>query len=315
MVRAARGVSSTTLLAAARLFITSRTCGLPGASNPLYLDMLAHMLSEMPLQQVPAYGRAPFAFAFASAFASALALLVAAVCDMRHCDCSCDWSSAQALVALATDARESDTTVVFPRCLNGPHGMYGPLICPVFGAAKAQNVGVKVLLCCCLAHRCQTLLKRLESMHGPLLIQCITLSLCRMGGSTEAQVYQRSSASHVSPSVFVVACDVALSDILRAQTHDRVKNVFLPRCLRLPTLAQMSDILKALRQLTTSRDSCGQGGTASATGWPLCHVQRLVIHDAFKNDVITLYARGSWCPSQVTPLVPRNNVQHRKVWC
>jgi hypothetical protein len=189
----ARGMSNTTLLTSARLFIASASSGLPGASSPLYLDMLANMLSQMPLQQ--------------------------------------------ALVALATDAQDPDKT--FPRCLNGPHGM------------------------------CQPVLKRLEKLYGPLVIQCTALSLCRMGGCTQTEA------------------------------SERVKSLFLARNLRIPTVADMSDIMCALRQFTTSRDSFGQCFHASATLCPLSD-QRLVIHDAFKDDVITLYTRGSWHPSVVS---------------
>jgi hypothetical protein len=187
----ARGVSNTTLLTSARLFIASPSSRLPGASSPLYLDMLANMLSEMPLEQ--------------------------------------------ALVALATHAQDSD--VAFPRSLNGPQGM------------------------------CQPVLKRLEKLYGPLVIQCTALSLCRMGGCTLSEVSQR------------------------------VQSLFLARDLRIPTAADMSGILSALRQFTTSRDFYALP-PAGATHGPLGD-QRLVIHDAFKNDVITLYARGSWRPCVV----------------
>ena len=193
----ARGVSNTALLTSARLFIASASSGLLGASSPLYLDMLANMLSQMPLQQ--------------------------------------------ALVALATDAQDPDKT--FPRCLNGPHGM------------------------------CQPVLKRLEKLYGPLVIQCTALSLCRLGGCTQTEA------------------------------SERVKTLFLARNLRIPTVADMSDIMSVLRQFTTSRDSFGQCFHASARLNPLSD-QRLVMHDAFKNDVITLYARGSWHPSVVNSTSP-----------
>jgi hypothetical protein len=115
------------------------------------------------------------------------------------------------------------------------------------------------------------------------VLQAVVLSLCCFGGSTEQQVYTR------------------------------VESTFRQRLLDMPTERNVvGRVLERLRPFTSARATplvsrgppSGRLAGGIAAGWRgngglggLDNSEYLVVHDAFKADMLELYARGTWQPS------------------